>query len=248
MQIPSDDNSATLHALFPTLVYQVHCDEHAEWNPLFTAALSDFGFAQEGGSGSKHFAGEYHGKILLHQHSPLSGFFIHLAEHVAKYLRTLGMKPHVFDMQCLKTWFVLCEPGQEGDSSAMLPHNHSCSDVSWVYYVDVPDDISPIRFHAGQQLKTAPFGSAFHYDWQNENKSAVDRLNWWNRETWSIQPKAGDLLLFPGHQLHSIDANQSANPRISVAGDIALTLREEYKDLEFGRTAQSHWLTLPLIE
>ncbi|MEO2032452.1 MAG: hypothetical protein ABGZ35_10240, partial [Planctomycetaceae bacterium] len=56
------------------------------------------------------------------------------------------------------------------------------------------------------------------------------------------------LLMFPGHQLHSIDANHSETTRISVAGDIALILREEYVNLEFGRTAQKHWLQLPLTE
>ena len=237
----------TLHALFPTLVYQSNCPHHGEWKPLFEDALNNFGFQPESRDSSRHFAGEYHGQILLHQHLPLRSFFDYLAGQVADYLRVLGMKPHFFDMNCLKTWFVCCDTADD-EADAMLAHNHSCSDVSWVYYVDVAADCGPIRFHSGRQLGTSLFQSAFHYDWQNENKSSIDRINTWNRDTYTIAPQPGDLLLFPGHQLHSIDANRSDTVRISVAGDIALTLKPEFKDLEFGRTAPEHWLKLGLTE
>ena len=247
MQFSTDDNSATLHALFPTLVYQAGITDDPSYPFAFENEAEQFQFQVERGTGGKHFAGEYHGKILLHQQESLQPFFRTLAEHVSKYLRVLGMKPEFFEMQCLKSWFVLCEPSA-GEDDAMMSHNHSCSDISWVYYVDVPNNGGGIRFHAGQRLSTAPFGSAFHYDWHDEQKSAVNKLNCWNRDTWSIQPKAGDLMMFPGHQLHSIDANHSETTRISVAGDIALVLREEYLNLEFGRTAPKHWLPLPLTE
>jgi len=247
MHFPTDDNSATLHALFPTLVYQANLTDDPSYPFAFEDDAEPFSFQVESGSGGKHFAGEYHGKILLHQQESLQPFFRILAEHVGKYLRVLGMKPDFFDMQCLKSWFVLCEPS-DGEDNAMMSHNHSCSDISWVYYVDVPADAGGVRFHSGQSLSTAPFGSAFHYDWHDKRKSAVNNLNCWNRDTWSIQPTVGDLLMFPGHQLHSVDSNHGETTRISIAGDLALTLREEHLNLEFGRTAQKHWLQLPLTE
>jgi len=245
MRIPSDDKSATLHALFPTLVYQANLDDHPAHKAAFKSNLADHEFQPESGDGGKHFAGEYHGKILLHQEKSLRPFFESLSNHVAKYLRVLGMKPEFFQMQCLKTWFVLCEPGGD-QADALLPHNHSCSDISWVYYLDVPDDCPMIKFHAGQRRNTAPFESAFHYDWKHDEKSAISAVNWWNSQTWSIHPKAGDLMMFPGHQLHSVDSNHTNTTRVSVAGDIALVLKEEFTNLEFGRTAAKHWLTLGL--
>ena len=244
MPTSADHRSTTLHALFPTLVYQTSLENHDAYQSLFQNEEEAFRFEPEAGS-SKHFTGEYHGQILLHQQESLRPFFTTLADHVAEYLRVLGMKPGLFEMQCLKSWFVLCPPAPD-EPQTLVPHSHSCSDISWVYYVRVPDDGPAIRFHAGHRLNTAPFDSAFHYDWHNEDKSAVRRLNKWNRETWSIQPQNGDLLLFPGHQIHSVDANSTESRRISVAGDIALVLREELLDLEFGRTAVKHRLTLPL--
>lgn len=246
MKIPGEDNS-TLHALFPTMVFQKTLEAHEEYRQLFDAQKAGHGFAPETGDGGKHFAGEYHGQILLHQEPSLRPFFEQLAFQVSNYLRSLGMKPEFFEMRCLKSWFVFCEPGGE-ENDAMIAHNHSCSDVSWVYYVDVPKDCPAIRFHAGRRLNTAPFESAFHYDWSTDEKSAVSTINWWNSETWSFQPATGDLLMFPGHQLHSVDSNHCVQTRISVAGDIALVLRPEFTNLEFGRTNPKHWLKMSLGE
>ena len=246
MKIPSDDGTATLHAMFPTLVYQSQLVDHTQYAAAFKNARQQFAFQPEIPEGGKFSAGEYHGQILLHQHKALRPFFETLANQVARYLKTLGMKPEFFEMQCLKSWFVICEPDPEGNDAAMVAHNHSGSDISWVYYVDVPVDCPAIQFHAGRDLKTALFESSFHYDWKRDEKSAVSTFNWWNSDSWSVHPHAGDLLLFPGHQLHSVDANHTKQNRVSVAGDIALVLREEYTSLEFGRTAEKHRLTIRL--
>ena len=246
MKIESEKTTATLHALFPTLVYQARLEGHSEFKSAFAESEEQFGFSPVSINGKRHHAGEYHGQILLHQEPRLRPFFECLAEHVGRYLRELGMKSDVFDMQCLKSWFVLCDPEEEDEPQAMVAHNHSCSDVSWVYYVDVPEDCSAIQFHAGRRLANQLFESGFHFDWNDTAKSAVETFNWWNSDSWSIHPKQGDLLLFPGRQLHSVEANYSDARRTSVAGDIALTLRKEFRDLEYGRTSPEHWLSLPV--
>lgn len=251
MLTTTTESGATLHALFPTLVYQSRLSNHANFNVAFEQSRDEFGFNSAVGASARYNAGEYHGQILLHQSERLQPFFERLANEVAEYLRVLGMKPEFFDMHCLKSWFVVCEPetnatADSKPTTSMVAHNHSCSDISWVYYPNVTDGFAPITFHAAGPRATQPFAAAFHYDWHNESKSAVGTINGWNSETWSVHPKTGDLLLFPGHQLHSIDANTSSKPRVSVAGDIALTLKPEYRDLEFGRTAREHWLSVPL--
>ncbi len=246
MKLPNDDKSATLHALFPTLVYQTSLEEAASFNADFKGSEPDFAFDPQVRGKARYNAGEYHGQILLHQSDSLQPFFTTLAQQVSKYLKAMGMRTDVFEMQCLKSWFVFCDTTGEEDDDAIVPHNHSCSDISWVYYVDVPDEAGTIRFHGPNRLSTAVFESAFHYDWHNEDKSAISTVNWWNSDTWSLPTKTGDLLIFPGHQVHSVEANRSPKRRITVAGDIALTLREDYRDLEFGRTSPTHWRTFSL--
>lgn len=245
MRIPGTDPQTTLHALFPTLVYQSVLKQHDDLKAAFESEFRQTHFQTEASDGSQHFAGEYHGQILLHQQPLLRPFFEELSLHVAEYLKALGMKPEFFDLQLLKSWFVRCEADSD-EEHALMTHNHSCSDVSWVYYYDVPDDCPPIRFQSGGSLNSAPFGSAFHYDWHDDQKSSIKTCNWWNSDAWTITPKNGDVLIFPGHQLHSVDANHTDQKRITVAGDLALTLKPQFQNLEFGRTAPEHWLTLPL--
>lgn len=246
MHFPTEDNSATLHALFPTLIYQANLNDHASFKNLFAAVIEKYDFNSLLEDGGKHNAGEYHGKILLHQEKSLSPFFVVLADQVKNYLSNLGLRTEFFEIQCLKSWFVLCDPDEDEEADAVETHNHSCSDISWVYYVDIPDDCPAINFHAGQRLNTAFFESTFHNDRRNSEKSSIFENNWWNSDAWSIKPDEGDIVMFPGHQLHSVDANLTKTRRVSIAGDISLVLKEEFIDLEFGRTASKHWLTLPL--
>ena len=148
MKIPSNDHSTVLHALFPTLVYQASLDEPQQYGEAFAERRKESAFRPGVRGSARYNAGEYHGEILLHHVPELRPFFGALSAEVTKYLRVLGMKPEFFEMQCLKSWFVLCEPEPDTDES-MVAHNHSCSDISWVYYLDVPDASSPIKFHAG---------------------------------------------------------------------------------------------------
>ncbi|MFK7822418.1 MAG: putative 2OG-Fe(II) oxygenase [Planctomycetaceae bacterium] len=237
---------ATLHALFPTLVYHMNLSTAEAYADAFEQCRDTYAFNPAVGTSARYNAGEYHGKIHLHQDKRLEAFFTDLAEQVAAYLRVLGMKPQFFNMNCLKSWLVICEPESEENSTSMVAHNHSCSDISWVYYPQVPEDCAPITFHAGRRLATQLFDAGFHYDWHDQDKSAISTVNGWNSDTWSIHPKSGDLLIFPGHQLHSIEVNTTQQPRISAAGDIALTLKAEHQNLEFGRRDLKHWVTQSL--
>ena len=103
MHISVDENSATLHALFPTLVYQSRPEGHHEYQGAFQEEAQRFQFQTEPGSGGKHFTGEYHGQILLHQQASLRPFFNTLAEHVSSYLQVLGMKPGGFPSEVQRT-------------------------------------------------------------------------------------------------------------------------------------------------
>ena len=90
MKIKSDKTEAKLHALFPTMVYQANLERRAEFQDSFANAIEEFGFSPQTINDKKHHAGEYHGKILLHQEPSLRPFFECLAVHVGRYLRELA--------------------------------------------------------------------------------------------------------------------------------------------------------------
>lgn len=85
------------------------------------------------------------------------------------------------------------------------PHQHTNAVLSGVYYIDVPRGPSkkggaieflaphPVRLLAG--LVKAPMFSERSY----------------------VQPKAGDLLIFPGQLPHWVHPNDSGKPRVTMA-------------------------------
>jgi uncharacterized protein (TIGR02466 family) len=83
------------------------------------------------------------------------------------------------------------------------PHNHPVSALTAVYYVTVPKNSGDILLHD-------PRGG-IDYSWWNYN----DR----RRPFIRITPKEGTMLIFPGYLVHSVEANLSRAPRISIVID-----------------------------
>lgn len=100
----------------------------------------------------------------------------------------------------LNGWLNVNPPG--GYNS---PHQHSDAHLSGVYYVDVPkaksDAGGAIEFlspHPVRLLSTVIRSQLFS-----------DRVR--------VQPKAGDLIIFPSQLVHWVHPNDSGKPRITVA-------------------------------
>lgn len=85
------------------------------------------------------------------------------------------------------------------------PHQHSEAHLSGVYYVDVPESPSSqggaIEFLAPHPVRG--LGSVI------KSPLFSDRLR--------VQPKAGDVLIFPGQLVHWVHPNDSGKPRVTVA-------------------------------
>jgi uncharacterized protein (TIGR02466 family) len=83
------------------------------------------------------------------------------------------------------------------------PHNHPMSALTAVYYVEVPKNSGDILLHD-------PRGG-IDYSWWSYNER--------RRPFLRITPKAGTMLIFPGYLVHSVEANLSRAPRISIVID-----------------------------
>lgn len=83
------------------------------------------------------------------------------------------------------------------------PHNHPVSALTAVYYVDVPPKSGDILLHD-------PRGG-IDYSWWSYNER--------RRPFMRITPVAGMLLIFPGYLVHSVEANLSRVPRVSIVID-----------------------------
>lgn len=83
------------------------------------------------------------------------------------------------------------------------PHNHPKTELSAVYYVSAPENCG--------NLVLARTDSATYANLYN---------NVPNGREFSITPREGDLLLFPGHLWHWVEPNSSSEDRISFTFNI----------------------------
>ena len=80
-----------------------------------------------------HLTGEARGKSVMHKDEDLSSFFTIIADNVRECLTSSGIKPDMHDVHFMKSWCTIKEY-----TDTMSEHNHACSDLSFVYYVNTP--------------------------------------------------------------------------------------------------------------
>jgi hypothetical protein len=91
------------------------------------------------------------------------------------------------------------------------PHHHPTNKLVGVYYIIVPKNSGDLVMHD-------PRGSII---WQDpQARTDVDWCS--SRPFHKITPKPGDLILFPGYLIHSVETNLSTEMRLSIVIDIYL--------------------------
>lgn len=116
-----------------------------------------------------------------------------------KYAReVMGIDQEVYVTQ---SWSLINNP-----TVGMHGHSHSNSVISGsLYYCDLPEPNAAMVFdrHRGyQQLELTP---------------ARERRNIYNTPVNVVHPKRGEIVLFASGLQHYVEANQSAEPRHSIA-------------------------------
>ena len=91
-------------------------------------------------------------------------------------------------------------------------HHHRDSILSGVYYIDVPDE------NMGD----------IHFEREDDAEYFLPRFmpgrNQITAVRASYKPKTGNGLIFPSWVKHSVDGNQSDNPRISMSFNTAISM------------------------
>jgi uncharacterized protein (TIGR02466 family) len=101
-----------------------------------------------------------------------------------------------------------------GDYSGQ--HYHGNSLISGVYYIDTDGDTGAFICHKdkGQyNLWTETVRVDFNY----QDHADDAKLNFFNADAWGIFPAKNDLIMFPSLMTHSVEENESAKVRYSLA-------------------------------
>ena len=109
------------------------------------------------------------------------------------------------DVSITGCWANINAPG-----AAHRMHAHPNNFLSGVYYVQVQDGTDTINFH-DPRAQAAVI------------RPAVTELTAYNTDQVVVAVEIGTLVIFPAWLLHSVDANQSELPRISISFNVMFT-------------------------
>lgn len=164
------------------------------------------------------WTGDTNGFEFLHQDARFQSLFGRFAAPLHRYLETLRIDHEKVILYYTRSWGTISRRGE-----ATHPHNHSQSHISLVYYLQKPADSSGISFinhDAPNQFAPNIF---------NEHMlkcGILKEIQQLNARTVYLNPKEDDVLVFPSKAVHAIVPNGSAQPRISIAVDILLTVKD----------------------
>ena len=168
----------------------------------FNKELETFAFKMEKGGRSLNISNQqgYHSDYLSMDTPIVKKFFDAIKSSVHEYIDTLHIKApyHIyFD----KPWLNINRKG-----ASNMAHNHPHNFLAAVYYIKTPA-------HGGDLCFLSPRSPSLfslqYTQYTNENSSF-----------WKVKPTVGNLIIFPADLLHSVESNQSDEPRISLAFNI----------------------------
>jgi uncharacterized protein (TIGR02466 family) len=234
--------TATFHGISPIVIYESNLHNIEEIKEVFHNKFSEYGFDirfVDGPDGGPTSTGEYLGKSYLHNDQDFEIFFEQLKFHITEYLTKLGFASHKLSYHILKSWYVIIS-----NLNGMNFHHHDSADLSFVYYVDVPEDCANIRFlNQNFRNQNAIFNGIF-ISGDTRKNFIGDFNNPHVRHSHPFKPGNGKLLLFPSSLEHGIEDTDNSIKRYSIAGDIKFTLKKEILDYETGLVHPSLWKEL----
>ena len=122
-----------IHQIFPLSIYE------KKLSGFLSSLYKSFEDAKFDNSTGR-ITGELNGKVLVHQDKRLEQFFRAVKKSAIEYMDQFSIDKSTFEINFVKTWFTICDPGQHFPC-----HHHSCSHISWVYYIQTPGD--PLILH-----------------------------------------------------------------------------------------------------
>lgn len=135
------------------------------------------------------WTGDHWGFVDLHHDGRLTWLNRSLSQEAWRYLEALGHDPEGLELHIARAWGIVSQPGQ-----SVAAHAHHESDLTAVYYVEVPDNSGAIRF-----LNTASGGQT------------------------TVEPQSGQLVIFPSKQRHEVLTNSAGADRLSISFELTVT-------------------------
>ena len=222
-----------VHMMFPTVVGSFTCDRHSEFKQAFMDRMSSHCAQHEDGG---LFSGEASGHVYVHTDPALAQLFKFISDGIKAYLAMLEFDHSRVDINIVKTWI------SATDANTVTPvHAHATSHLSFVYYMQMPENADVIAFQT-QRNPNEPYYGAFDGG-SPRQRSMVNEYNAFNSNQSLISTKEGEMLVFPSTVFHGTAkiGDMGSGQRIALAGDVLLVFNEEKPNYATGVFDPKTW-------
>lgn len=224
------------YEIFPTVIYRGEINSHREFKEKYLEELCDYWHYHPSLPREQFTTPENSGRYFLHHNQNYKQFFKNLVDNVRQYLKILDVDEKKLNVYITKSWVNI----QQEDSPEIKIHSHNCSDISFCYYLQCNETSDKLCLHRKENPNEV---SEFMFQTTiNPENNLITKFNKFNCSKYTVSPIEGTVLLFPSSMLHStLNTAHRTIDRISVCGDITLTLKEGNEKCEFSRIDPSTW-------
>ena len=219
-----------VHEVFPLVIYQGNINCHDKFKQ-YTWELQQYWF-----DGYENESPEYSGRIFLHANCKYEMFFDDLKKNIDDYYKELNVDHTKLSYFISKSWV-----GYHNKEIPQLnPHYHNEANISFVYYLKSSQKSD--KFCVSQKNNVNEnTGGIFETSGQ---RNTLLGYNKYNCNFYTITPTEGTVLLFPSNIHHHTLEGEERDERVVIAGDVRVTLKEEYANHHQACTHPTQWLEL----
>jgi uncharacterized protein (TIGR02466 family) len=185
-----------------------HIEKFVKEKPGATATTTDV-------VGNTHAHNIDEAKDNLHTDKKYSSIFKEIATAIHEFIGAKGYNKDRFDIHITKSWATHTAKDQH-----IASHKHTASQFSFVYYVR-NEEMGNIKFEKELAQQTGLFIPP--------TDDYISNWNQLNFASYMYPVKTGDFLIFPSGLLHQTEINTKDIARISISGDVLMTMKPGIK-------------------
>ena len=182
----------------------------------------------------KSWTGDVNNEQFLFSEKRFEIFLEEITKKIHIYIAILGINLTNINLYMNRSWGTLSNEGENISS-----HQHSNSHISFVYYPKKPINSGNINFETRDHYNHI---TPNLFKLRNFELGLFD-LNTNNASISSVETYEDDIFIFPSKTNHLTDVSKSKETRISISGDIFMTLKNS-NNFENVLTPTSKWIEL----
>lgn len=236
MQDIKENINHQIYEIFPTVIYRGEISCHEEFKEENLEELCEYWHYAEDLPREELESPENSGRYFLHHNEKYSSFFKCLADNVRQYLRVLDVNDSLLNVHLTKSWVNI----HKEDLPNIKVHTHNCSDISFCYYLNTNENSDKLCFH--QQNNNNEVSEFMFQTTKSGKYNLIEKFNKYNCNNYLVTPIEGTVILFPSSMMHStLQMHERIESRVSICGDITLTVKKDYIKCEYSRLDPSLW-------